>query len=116
MQAPLQVSFKNMDHSDAVEARIRGRFEKLHRHFDRIVSCQVTVDAGQRRHRSGNLFEVRINLSVPGDELVVNHAKPHHPAHKDVYVAVRDAFDAAVRQLEDHSRVRRGEVKTHATE
>lgn len=102
-----------MDHSDAVEERIRERAERLERYFDRIVSCRVTVEAPHRHNHKGKLFQVKILIGVPGNDIVVDHAKPNSHAHEDVYVAVRDAFDAAGRQLEDHARKMRGDVKTH---
>ena len=113
MEVPLQVSFKNMDHSDAVEARVREKARKLERHFDRVVGCNVVVEASQRRHHKGNLYAVKIHLTVPGKDLIVDHAGPKNQAHEDVYVAIRDAFAAAARQLEEHGRIARGNVKTH---
>lgn len=113
MDVPLQISFRNMDKSDAIEARVRERAEKLERYFGHITSCRVVVEAPDRHHRKGKLYHVRIDLGVPGREIVVSrHPKDNH-AHEDVYVAVRDAFDAARRQLEDHGRRLEGKVKTH---
>lgn len=114
MQLPLQITFKNMDHSPAVEARIREKAAKLERFFDRINRCEVVVEAPHRHHRKGKLYQVSIDITVPpGHELVVNreHRKDH--AHEDVNVAIRDAFDAAARQLEDYARRLRGDVKEH---
>ncbi len=114
MDIPLEVSFRNMDRSDAVEARVRERAAKLEKFGDRITSCRVVIEAPQRRHHKGNLFHVRIEIGVPGrPELVVSrHPKDKH-AHEDVHVAVRNAFDAARRQLEDYTRRIGGSVKTH---
>ena len=110
MQIPLQVTFRDMEHSDAVETRIREKAEKLQRYYDRIMGCRVVVEMPQRHKHQGKLHSVRIDLTVPGAELVANHTQ-----HEDVYVAIRDAFDAMSRQLEDFARKQRGEVKTHAT-
>ena len=113
MDIPLQVSFRNMDRSEAVEARVREKAEKLEKYFGHLTSCRVVVEAPERRHHKGKLFHVRIELGVPGKELIVNrHPKDKH-AHEDVYVAVRDAFHAARRQLEDHGRKLDGKIKTH---
>jgi cold shock CspA family protein len=71
------------------------------------------VEKAQRRHHQGNLFRVRIEVDAPRKELAVTHTGPRDHAHEDVYVAIRDAFRAAVRQLEDHVRERGGKVKTH---
>ena len=113
MQIPLEVTFHNMDRSDSVEANVRERAAKLERYFDRIIGCRVVVEAPHRHNRKGKVFEVRIDISVPGKEIVVNRSGANNHAHEDVYVAVRDAFNAAGRRLEDHARKIRGEVKAH---
>lgn len=113
MQIPLQISFRNMDPSDTVEARVREKAAKLERFVDKIQGCRVVVEAPNRRGHKGKLYHVRIDITVPGHEIVVNREGPQNHAHEDVYVAIRDAFDAAGRQLEDLSRKRRGDVKAH---
>jgi cold shock CspA family protein len=102
-----------MDPSPAIEARIRKKAAELERFSDRITGCRVTVEKAQRRHHQGNLFRVRIEIDAPGKELAVTRTGPRDHAHEDVYVAIRDAFRAAVRQLEDHVRERGGKVKVH---
>jgi ribosomal subunit interface protein len=114
MQLPLQITFRHMDPSDAVAARIQERAAELERFFDRIVSCRVIVECRHPRHQQGNLFQVRVDLKVPGNEIAVGRDPAAHHAHEDVYVAIRDAFDAARRLLEDHVRRGRGDVKLHA--
>ena len=111
MPMPLQISFRNMDPSPAVEERIRKKAAKLERFHDRIVGCKVVVEAPHRHHHKGKLYSVRVDVSVPGKDVVVDRAKPTDHAHEDVYVAVRDAFAAAVRRLEDQTRKRRGKIK-----
>lgn len=113
MQLPLQITFRHMDHSPALEERIRQRAEELDQFFDRITSCRVVAECRHPRHQQGKLFEVRIDLTVPGAEIVVGRDRGVNHAHEDAHVAVRDAFDAARRQLEDHARDSRGEVKRH---
>lgn len=115
MPIPLQVTFRNMTPSDALAAKIRERCADLERFCDQIMSCRVVVELHHRHHAQGNLYHVRITLRVPGAELVVGREPPEHHAHEDGYVAVRDAFDEIRRQLEDHVRQRRGDVKHHAT-
>jgi ribosomal subunit interface protein len=114
MQLPLQVMFRNMEPSAAIEARIRERAQGLERYYDRIMSCRVAVELHHRHHQQGNLFHVRVDLKVPDGEIVANREPAEHHAHEDVYVAIRDAFDATRRQLEDYARRRRGVVKEHA--
>ena len=114
MELPLQIAFRHMDSSDAVAARIRERAEELERFFDRIMSCRVVVECRHPRRQQGNLFRVRVDLKVPGREIVVGRDPAAHHAHEDVYVAIRDAFDTTRRLLEDYVREARGDVKLHA--
>ncbi len=108
MHIPLQITIRGMEHSDALETHIRDKAEKLEEFFDRIMSCRVVVEVPHKHHHQGQQFNVRLDIGVPGSEIVVNrdHAE-------DVYVALRDAFDAATRKIEDYSRKIRGDVKTH---
>lgn len=113
MDFPLDISFRNMDPSEAVEARVREKAAKLGRLYNRIVGCTVVIEAPHRHHHKGKIYSVHIDISVPGKDLVVDRAKPQDHSHEDVYLAVRDAFNAAERRLEDHARRMRGDVKTH---
>ena len=113
MQLPLQITFRNLESSEAMEARVRGGAEELDEIYDRIMHCHVVVEARHRSQHKGNLYHVRIDLTVPGSELVVNREPEQHQAHEDVYVAIRDAFNAAGRQLEEYVSRIRGDVKTH---
>lgn len=113
MQVPLQITFRRMEPSAAVEADIRDNVDKLELFDPNIISCRVVVEATEQRHHKGNLYRAGIDVRVPGAEIVASrHADEHH-AHEDIYVAVRDAFDAARRQLEDHARKHRNKVKHH---
>ena len=113
MDIPLQVSFRNMDRSDAVELKVRKSALKLEKYFGHITSCRVMIEAPERRQHKGKLYHVRIDIGLPGKELVVNrHPKDKHE-HEDVYVAVRDAFKAARRRLQDRARKMEGKVKSH---
>lgn len=117
MQVPLEIRFHNIDRSPAVEAAIRERAEKLEQFADHIVSCSVTVEGGpHKHHRQGNLYTVRVDVRFPGGEVVASRDPSAHHSHEDVYVALRDAFKAARRQLQDRVRVQRGDVKPHTTE
>ena len=94
MAALLQVTVREMPHSDAVEAAIRRKAASLDRVYARITAVRVTVEAPHHHHHQGNLYTVKLDITLPGGEIVVNrdHAE-------DVYVALRDAFQAARRQL-----------------
>ena len=113
MQVPVEVRFHNLDRSDAVEAAVRDAAAKLERFANDITSCRVTIEGPHKHHQQGNLFAVRVDVRYAGGEVVASRDPSAHHAHEDVYVAVRDAFNAARRQLQDRMRIRRGDVKPH---
>ena len=115
MQIPLQIRFRNFDPSAAIEAAIRKRAEQLERFAGQITSCRVTIELAHRHSRKGNLFHVVIDVRTPMGEVAVSRMPDDEHAHEDVYVAIRDAFDAARRQLQDQLRQSQGKVKTHET-
>jgi ribosomal subunit interface protein len=108
VQTPLQITIRDIEHSEALETHIRDKANKLEEFCKQITSCRVVVEMPHKHHHQGKQFNVRIDIGVPGNEIVVN--RDHH---EDVYVALRDAFDAAKRQLEDYVRKIRGDIKTH---
>ena len=108
MQIPLQISFHGVAHSDALHEAVRKKAEKLDRYYDRIMSCRVALELAGRHQRKGKQYVVRIDLKVPGGEIAVTHEHD-----EDLQVALRDAFDAARRRLEDYARTQRGDVKRH---
>lgn len=115
MEIPVDITYKELGRTDALDARIHDWVGKLERVFDRITRCEVLVETPHRHHRQGRAYHVRVRLTVPGGgEIVASHDPGPEGAHEDVYVALRDAFTAARRQLEDYVRSRfRREVKTH---
>jgi len=113
MQTPLQIAFHGLECSEATRGLIEVKVARLERYFDRIIGCQVVVEVPHRHHRHGNQYLVRIDLKVPGGEIVVNHEPPQRAEYRDLHVAIRDAFDTARRQLEEQVRRLRKEVKTH---
>ena len=113
MQLPLQIIFRNLRKSPAVEEKVRERAEKLDQFHQRITSCRVAVELLHKHHRQGNHFHVRVDVTVPGEELVVTRESDEHHAYTDVFVAVRDAFDTMERLLEDYGRRQRRQVKAH---
>lgn len=113
MQPPLQITWQEVPQSDALEADIRNKTEKLGQYYDKIINCHVVVGAPHRHHRQGNLYRLRIGINVPGKEIVVTRDPGDRNAHEDMYVTIRDAFNAARRQLQDYARVQQGEVKQH---
>lgn len=113
MDTPLQITFHGLDHSDAIEGRIRAKAQELERFASHIVSCHVTVELESGRHHQGKIYAVHVRLCVPDGELVASRETGRNHAHEDVYVSLRDAFNAATRQLEDYVRRQRRDVKQH---
>lgn len=116
MQQTTQITFRGMGHSDAIEQRVREKVAELERFDDRITGCHVTIHAPHHHRHKGNVYSVRVVVRVAGKDVAVGGERLHHGAHEDVYVAIRDVFDAAVRRIEDHARRRRGDVKRHQPE
>ncbi len=108
MKLPLQITARNIELTEAIEAAVREKARKLERFYDGIMSCRVVVEAPHRHHNKGVLYNASIDITVPGSEVVVKREP-----HEDLYVAIRDAFDAARRQLQNISQKRRGDVKFH---
>ncbi|MGB3639608.1 MAG: HPF/RaiA family ribosome-associated protein [Rivularia sp. (in: cyanobacteria)] len=100
---PLQITFHNIPPSETVEAKIRSLAEKLDRFHNRITSCRVVVDVPHQHQNHGKLYEVRIYMTVPTGEIVVKRNPPERQSHEDIYVAIRDAFNAAKRKLQEHT-------------
>jgi len=113
MQLPLQITFRHMEPSPALEARIRELAQRLEKFSDQIMHCHVIVEAPHQHQRQGGLFEVRMDITVPDSQIAIRRSHPIHHAHEDPYVALRDAFRAARRKLEDYERVRRAPQKSH---
>lgn len=108
MQRPLQITSRDFILTDPIETQIRKHMEVLESFFDHLTGCHIVLEAPTvHHHRKGGPFNVRIILDVPKTQLTINHQSAD-----DLSVAVRDAFDAARRQLEDYARQLRGDVKS----
>lgn len=114
MILPVQVAFHNLPPSDEIEEKVRTEAGKLDEFFDRIMSCRVVVDVPHRHHRDGSFYQVRINLKVPGREIVINREPSRRDDCRDIDIVIRDAFDEARRQLDEYTQILRREVKAHA--
>lgn len=106
MQA--QITTRGMPSSPALEAEIQKRVDKLISYFDNIIKCSIVFELIQKHKHQGKLYNVRINVSVPGKELAATYKYD-----EDIYVAIRDAFHALTKQLEEHAEKRHGQVKLH---
>lgn len=111
MKLPLQITFRHMPPSPALEVRINELASRLDRFSSQIMRCQVIIDAPHRHQHQGAIYEIHIHVTLPGGERVVSREHRQRHSHEDVHVALRDAFDALRRQLEDFERERRQDVK-----
>ena len=109
----VQITFRGVERSPAIEAYVRQHATKLDTFFGRIVGCHVTLEAPHQHQQHGRQFRFLIDLTVPGAELVVGRTPDEGSRHEDVYAAIDDAFDDAGRVLQDHVRRQRGDVKVH---
>ncbi len=113
MQIPLQITFRNMEPSEQLEAHIREKAEKLDGSCKNLLGCQVIIEAPHERHRKGGRFRTRIDITLPGETIVVNRNPDLHHSYVDVNVSIRDAFDSARRKLQEYVRRQKGQVKKH---
>jgi cold shock CspA family protein/ribosome-associated translation inhibitor RaiA len=108
LQIPLEITAHHFTLDDVLESMIRERAESLEKFYPRLIRCHVTIEGPGNHHRTGGPYDVHIDLSVPGKELVVTRQ-----TGEDVTLVLRDAFDAARRQLQDFARRQRGDTKSH---
>lgn len=99
----LQITYRHLAPSEAVSAKIQQRYQKLQQFCDRIIHCQVIVEAPHQNHHKGNLYTVKIILTLPQKELVVGQDSSRDRSHENAYIAIRDAFDVAERQLKRYA-------------
>ena len=117
MQVPTEISFQNCEASEEARSEIVRQVQRLQKFSKRLTSCHVVVVGPESRHRRGDPFRIDITITMPQhNDIVVNRSKGSKPEHQHVLVAIRDAFSAAQRQIEDLVREMRGEVKVHSTE
>ena len=109
MTIPVRITIRRMAHSPALTRRIRKLADKLSEFSSRIVSCQVVVEQRDLHQRQGHTFNVRLVVHVPGSDIVATHDHDVDP-----HAAVSEAFESATRQLGDHARRLRREVKAHS--
>ncbi|MCC7274162.1 MAG: HPF/RaiA family ribosome-associated protein [Alphaproteobacteria bacterium] len=112
MQVPLQITFRHLEPSEAVESQVREQVDRLERHRERITSCRVAIEA-IRRKGLAKLFKVRLDITYPRGEVAVARESYEDQRHDGLMIAIRDAFEAAHRTLMDRGERQRGAVKSH---
>ena len=117
MQAPIEIAFQHFEPSEEVRAEVAKQAKRLEKFSDRITSCHVAIAGPQTRHRQGGLFKIDVQIAMPEHRDVIV-TKTHGDAHEREHplVAIREAFDAAVRQIEDLARDTRSQVTDHLAE
>ena len=111
MQRPLKITARDFELSEAIEKEIREKATGLDLYCDRLTGCDVVIEAPVGHHRRGGPFKIRVNLSVPRSRLSVTRQ-----SDEDLTVAIREAFDAARRRLEDYARRLRGDIKSRVAQ
>lgn len=114
MKIPVQITFRGIKASPAIEEYVRRRAAKLETFSDRITRCRVAIEAPHHRHRHGEPHRVRIEVAVPGANLVVGDRPSPAPGRQDLYAVIADSFDDACRVLQDHMQRQRGDIKIPA--
>ncbi|MGI9533545.1 MAG: HPF/RaiA family ribosome-associated protein [Thermodesulfobacteriota bacterium] len=115
MDIPLQITYHNIKKSEVLEKKIQERVKKLEKFFDHIISCRVVIDIPHKHKIKGNVYSIKIEIHVPNEEIVVTRSNEFDKIHKFPNVMIKDAFNAAKRQLEDYARIVRRDVKKHET-
>ena len=101
----IQVTLRNVPHSDALDGHIRDQVDRLETCYPEITDCQLVVEMRRKHRHEGNLFNVRLEIKVPGDFILLAR-----DLREDVHVTLRNVFDAARRKLEEYRRRQRGAV------
>jgi ribosome-associated translation inhibitor RaiA len=132
MQVQPTITGRRIRITQAIDQDVRARLAKLATYVPSIITARVVIELAERHQRAGHQCQVRIVLVLPEGEVVVAHEPSGRPgnraaakmrtrkadeldvAHKDMKVAMSDAFAAARRRLQDHGRRQRGDVKRHA--
>jgi ribosomal subunit interface protein len=113
MQLPVQIAYRGFSSSESLDAKVRAKVDKLEQLFSNMTSCRVVIESPHHHQHKGNTYRVSIDVTVPHGEVVVGRNGGDNHAHEDVYVAIRDAFDAMGRRIKGLAERRRGDVKQH---
>lgn len=113
METPLELSFQHVEPTEEIKALVREKADQLDGIYNGITSCHVYIRAPHQSQQTGDLFEITIEVRIPGKELVVRRHQDDQPERAHLKVAIRDAFDAMQRELKSASRKLQGDVKHH---
>lgn len=110
---PFQITFLDFPESDAIWLAVQKRIEKLEHFYNQIIRCEVVISCPHRHRHTARLYNVQIHVIMAGEDVIVNRHPPKDESHRDVYISIRDAFNAAERILQDKVRIVRHKVKFH---
>jgi len=113
MQTPVEIAYRHCEPTEGMRAEIDAQLKRLEQFSDRITSCRVVVEAPQTRHRNGVSYKVNLFVAMPQHKDIAVNAHDA-PKREHARVAIREAFDEAIRQVEEAEREMRGKVKQHA--
>lgn len=115
MQVPIKVVYRSLlpQYKEGIEGEVRLLAGKLDKFHPGIISCRIVVEMPHKRHHEGNLFRATITLNVPDKQIVVSREHSVSQINENIYVAVRHAFDDAIRQLEEYDLIKSRDVKDH---
>lgn len=112
MTTALDVHFHGLEKSEAVESKVKEKVAKLQRRFGRISACRVVLEAPHRNPAKAKVFSVKIEISIPGSKpIIINHEREGASAHDDLSLAIRDAFEAATRKVDEVGNKLAGKAK-----
>jgi ribosome-associated translation inhibitor RaiA len=101
MDVPPEIAFRHVEPTAALKSITHESIDSLEKVHPRLTSCRVMVEETSR-----GVPHIRLDIGVPGGDLVVNREAPDDPASRNLPSAVHDAFDVARRQLrEQHKRI-----------
>ena len=114
MQVPVGIAFRNCSPTEEMRAEVDKCVQRLEKFSDRLTSCHVLIQAPETRHRHGDAYRVMLRIAMPRHtDIVVDRSPTDEGENGYPLVAIRNAFAAAVRQIEDAARKARGDVKEH---
>jgi ribosome-associated translation inhibitor RaiA len=122
MNTPVEIHFHGIEKSEAIEKRVREKVSKLERHFGRITRCRVVLEAPHRTPAKAKVYQIKIEIGMPRQQaVVISHEREGSHANEELPLAIRDAFEAAVRKIDgvasklgERARLERGRRRPRA--
>ncbi|MBV1694462.1 MAG: HPF/RaiA family ribosome-associated protein [Hyphomicrobiales bacterium] len=112
MPEALEIQFHGIEKSAAVEARVVQKHAKLKQHFGRMTACRVVIEAPQRSASKPTAIAVKIEISVPDHKpIIVSHEREAAHVQEELFGALKDAFDAALRRIDELADQRAGRAR-----